>query len=287
MAKKQRYGLNHTREGEEFRGIGSNARIEDREDREKRLRDLPWKKGVAIGAAGGAIAGALSSQTQNSSGAEKSRAKAQEVLDVKKRNYDRHLRRGIGNTTKTPLGTIRDKQAKRLHASGKKLTAAREAYKAAAKKSPLHKRPLIRSIGKGTAVGAGAGLLASMLMEEQSDNEHALEEIFELGIGRDALALVVKKTKKPYRKIFRNPARQAKKNINAVKRGYERRRIQKTPRPQPTPKPSNPKPANPKPDTDIPPGKTDWKKIGIGAGVGALATGGGIYAYKSHKDNQR
>ena len=324
MARKQTYGVDHTREGYEYRGVGRKARIESPEDREKKLRDLPWKKGMAIGGAAGAIAGAASSQPHTAIPAERARESAQARLNVRRRNYDRHIRKGPGNTTKTPIGTIRDKQAARVLASGKKLTTAKEAYKKAADNSPIGKRPLIRSIGKGAAIGSGLGLLASLLMEEQSDNEYALEEIFELstrkkrprnkkkerealrklkesfyndpldeqielGLGRDITAYMVKKTKNPYRKVFRDPARKVKagatRKVREVKAArYLKKKRAKRPAFDGSKYPPGKPIGSPAQAPEPPKSGTDWKKVGLGAGLGVTAGAGGVYAYKSHKE---
>jgi hypothetical protein len=170
------YGLNHDRPGYKYRGVGRRARIE--RPGEKKYRDVSPGKGLVAGAAAGAVAGGIIGQTRNRSkdpDAVRKYDAAEKKVRVKSQNVRRHIAKGKAKYRVGPLKMMPNKAQKNLSASLEKLKSAKSEQGVARAGMSLKKHPMLKSVGKGTAIGAGVGLLGSLLMEKR----YALEDIFE------------------------------------------------------------------------------------------------------------
>jgi hypothetical protein len=161
------YGLNHDRPGYKYRGVGRRARIE--RPGEKKYRDVSPGKGLAAGAAAGAVAGGIIGQTRNRSkdpDAVRKYEAAEKKVRVKSQNVRRHIAKGKHKYHVGPLKMMPNKAQKNLSASLEKLKSAKSEKSIARAGMSLKKHPMLKSVGKGTAIGAGVGLLGSLLMED-------------------------------------------------------------------------------------------------------------------------
>jgi hypothetical protein len=276
------YGLNHDRPGYKYRGVGRRARIEGPE--EKKWRDVSPGKGLAAGAAAGAVAGGIVGATRNKSkdpDAVKKYDAAEKKERVKSRNVRRHIAKGKHKYRVGPLKMMPNKAQRQLNRSMERLEGAKKEKAIARAGMNLKKHPMLKSVAKGTAIGAGVGLVGSLLMERG----YALEDIFEFTYapggwgGNDDFA-------KEYWD-------RQEKGKAAAHKPTKPDDWQKRP-PKPNPKPADIKPpANPPTPSEAQKPATDAikkKKLPIGKIAGGVAGGavlaGAFYAMKKKKEKE-
>jgi hypothetical protein len=277
------YGLNHDRPGYKYRGVGRRARIERPGEK---YRDVGPGKGLAAGAAAGAVAGGIIGQTRNRSkdpDAVRKYDAAEKKVRVKSQNVRRHIAKGKHKYHVGPLKMMPNKAQRRLTASLDKLKSAKSEQTVARAGMSLKKHPMLKSVGKGTAIGAGVGLLGSLLMEKR----YALEDIFEFTYapggwgGSDDFA----------KEYWERQEKGKPTGTKPTKPEDWQKRPPKGDTPKPavkTPPPAPPSPSEAqKPVTEA----IKKKKLPIGKIAGGVAGGavlaGAFYAMKKKKDKEK
>jgi len=306
------YGLD--RDKGQYRGVGRHARIvapgDQRRDR-RRYNDVGVVKGTLAGAGAGAAAGGIYAHLRDKKAdpaVVQARERAEKQVKVKRKNVERHIKKGGGGNQ---FLRWRNKQARLLRKSMDKLDKAKEVRKSARAAAPLRSHPMLKGIGKGAAVGAGAGLLGALLMEEK---KYALDEIFEFMTSPWNPAGDSPEFDKEYweraekdKEFGRNkepgkvrpPPKGAPYGTTKYEGHSGRFTKKKKPVKEPQAKPDTHKPANaerPKPPQPSGAKQLDapkksfvgrhWKK-GAAVGAGAAVLGGAFYAMKKRKERKQ